>query len=637
MRTKQAGLVGWPVLALVLLIGWAVDARATAYNWDASGAAPLDDGAGNWNATGGANWNTGASYGAWGNGSFDTATFGVASGAAGTITVGTVNCGGMIFNAPGSLNYTLSGGTITRSAGTFSASTANLIWINSGSPTINSDIAGNGDIQFLNSANTITLNGVISGTDAAKQVNVRNAKVYFNNPNNSFVGIAGVGGGGGGTLYVGANAPSGSNGALGNSTVAVNVYGNGALLINGAYTVGRNIATYNDGSIIGGSTADSSVFSGNIDLNTSGNITFISNPNGTVTFSGNLSGANQIITPGNVGYSNGGDFILSGDNSGWSGNLVIDAGRFIIGSNTALGTSTATISVGRAQGSNSGRTDRRAGLLTQGAVTVTRNLDASGAAGQVWFGGTTADASSYSGTIVLSASQINYFTAATNGQVTFSNAISGGAITKIDTGTVVLSGTNTYTGGTTISAGMLVAGNTNALGPSGTITVSSNGTFGVGAGVTFTEAVTFNAGSGLGGSGTFNRGAAWTLLSNFRLTPGLSTNETGTLTVDTDNNALTAAAGTRLEIDFKADGSADQLVVAGTGSLALGTGNATLVLRGTIKGGSYVVAIAPGGITGTFNTPDTSELNTSDVNVTYPGDGTVVVAVLLKGTVVTIR
>ena len=88
---------------------------AGTYTWDASGGAPLNDGTGNWNATGGNNWSPdgGATYGAWGNTITDIAVFGVANGAGGTITVGTVNANGIIFNPPGSGNYTLSGGTIT--------------------------------------------------------------------------------------------------------------------------------------------------------------------------------------------------------------------------------------------------------------------------------------------------------------------------------------------------------------------------------------------------------------------------------------------------------------------------------------------------------------------------------------------
>ena len=79
-------------------------ASATTFTWDADGAAPLNDGAGTWDPTGGTNWNTGATFGAWGNTAADEAVFGVNNGAADIVTVGTVTANKLTFNAPGSGN-----------------------------------------------------------------------------------------------------------------------------------------------------------------------------------------------------------------------------------------------------------------------------------------------------------------------------------------------------------------------------------------------------------------------------------------------------------------------------------------------------------------------------------------------------
>src|SRR5439155_16275280 len=49
------------------------------------------------------------------------------------------------------------------------------------------------------------------------------------------------------------------------------------------------------------------------------------------------------------------------------------------------------------------------------------------------------------------------------------------ALTKAGTGTLILSGPNTYTGGTTLSAGTLKLGSTTALG-TGTLTISGGTT-----------------------------------------------------------------------------------------------------------------------------------------------------------------
>jgi autotransporter-associated beta strand protein len=59
---------------------------------------------------------------------------------------------------------------------------------------------------------------------------------------------------------------------------------------------------------------------------------------------------------------------------------------------------------------------------------------------------------------------------------TFSGIISGsGSLTKTGTGIWILSGSNTYTGGTTVAAGRLQTANTNALG-TGSVTISNGGT-----------------------------------------------------------------------------------------------------------------------------------------------------------------
>jgi autotransporter-associated beta strand protein len=51
----------------------------------------------------------------------------------------------------------------------------------------------------------------------------------------------------------------------------------------------------------------------------------------------------------------------------------------------------------------------------------------------------------------------------------------GGSVTKVDGGTLMLNGANTYTGGTALSAGTIVLGNDAALG-TGTLTVTGDGT-----------------------------------------------------------------------------------------------------------------------------------------------------------------
>ena len=110
-----------------------------------------------------------------------------------------------------------------------------------------------------------------------------------------------------------------------------------------------------------------------------------------------------------------------------------------------------------------------------------------------------------------------------------------GGLTKNGPGTLILTYTNTYTGGTTLNAGTLL--------------VSSTGTLP-------TNAVTVHSGATLGGNGTIN--GAVTLPSGATLAPGL--NGIGTLTL----NAVPSLSGTTLmEISKGATPNADQLVLSG--------------------------------------------------------------------------
>ena len=84
-------------------------------------------------------------------------------------------------------------------------------------------------------------------------------------------------------------------------------------------------------------------------------------------------------------------------------------------------------------------------------------------------GGTVTNGSSLPATLIL----------ATSGSTTFSGAISNGtgtvALVMNGTGTQVLTGSNSYTGGTTVNGGLLQFNANTAVPGSGTITINSGG------------------------------------------------------------------------------------------------------------------------------------------------------------------
>jgi len=138
----------------------------------------------------------------------------------------------------------------------------------------------------------------------------------------------------------------------------------------------------------------------------------------------------------------------------------------------------------------------------------------------------------------------------------------GGSLAKTGTGTLTLSGANTYTGGTTVSAGTLLVSNKTGSG-TGTGAVAVNaGTLG-GSGI-ITGAVTI---------GTTNGATAF-------LAPAGGTKRQATLTAQ---NGLTFNAKSTYTYSFRAKGNktrADQVVAMG---VTINAG-ATIVTQGTVQG-----------------------------------------------------
>ena len=143
------------VSVAIVLLSLGSSLNATTYYWSTSGSYPLTDGAGSWAATGGTNWlnYSNGTFGASGNSTGDIDVFGDLNGAAGTITVGSVSAGTIIFNPAGSANYLLTGGTI---------SLGSTITVNANA-AIASTIAGSAGM-IVNGGSTLTLTGSNSYT-----------------------------------------------------------------------------------------------------------------------------------------------------------------------------------------------------------------------------------------------------------------------------------------------------------------------------------------------------------------------------------------------------------------------------------------------------------------------------------------
>jgi autotransporter-associated beta strand protein len=258
----------------------------------------------------------------------------------------------------------------------------------------------------------------------------------------------------------------------------------------------------------------------------------------------------------------------------------------------------AVLFVGRSQGDNS-----TISLFGNGELDIGNNRATLG----VTIGSLAGNGLVFLGPRVLSIGSNNQST-------TFSGVIqdggdnqgTGGSLTKIGTGTLTLSGANTYTGATTVSAGTLVVSNMTGSGTgAGTASVNA-GTLG-GSGI-ISGAVGVGTGSG---SGAF-------------LAPAVGTNKQATLTIQ---SALTFNTDATYTYTFKAKkkkARTDKVMANGVtinGASFAFQG----IAQGTLKTGLILTAIsntAATPISGTFaNLPDGAILtvNGNNFQASYEG------------------
>ncbi|ECS4321574.1 autotransporter outer membrane beta-barrel domain-containing protein [Salmonella enterica subsp. enterica serovar Kentucky] len=344
----------------------------------------------------------------------------------------------------------------------------------------------------------------------------------------------------------------------------------GGTLINGGTLVASNVEALGTGDVTDNAT---------LALNTGG------------TFDNAISGSGQVVKSGDETLT------LSGTNS-YTGGTTISGGTLVATNVEALGSGDVT-------------DDATLELNTGGTFD-----NAISGSGQVVKSGdkmlTLSGANSYSGGTLISdgtlvASNVealgtgdvtNNATLALNTGGDFTNNISGsGQVVKSGDDTLTLSGANSYTGGTTISGGTLVATNVDAL---GTCDVTNSSTLELNTGGTFDNAI---SGSGqvvksgdetltLSGSNTYTGG---TLISGGTL---VATNVDALGTGDVTDNA-TLELNTGGTFDNVISGSG-QVVKSGDDTLTLSGANSytggTLISGGTLVATS-VEALGSGDVT----------------------------------------
>ncbi|WP_079948833.1 fibronectin-binding autotransporter adhesin ShdA [Salmonella enterica] len=236
-----------------------------------------------------------------------------------------------------------------------------------------------------------------------------------------------------------------------------------------------------------------------------------------------LSGAGSLVKTGT------GELTLSGDNS-YSGTTTITGGTLTADHADSLGTGTiansGVLQVGEGELENT--LSGSGSLVKTGTGELTLSGDNTYSGGTTITGGTlTADHADS-----LGSGDIDNNGVLQVGEGELKNTLSGtGSLVKIGTGELTLSGDNTYSGGTTIDDGVLIADNADSL---GTGAVANNGVLQVDANGAFELA-----------NVTTHSGATTALAAGSTLDAGQLTQEDGsTLSIDlgaaTDEAMITA-------------------------------------------------------------------------------------------------
>ncbi|QQL64666.1 autotransporter-associated beta strand repeat-containing protein [Salmonella enterica subsp. enterica serovar Othmarschen] len=391
------------------------------------------------------------------------------------------------------------------------------------------------------------------------------------------------------------------------------ISGSGQVVKSGDKTLTLSGAnSYSGGTLI----SDGTLIAGRVDVLGSGDVT----DNATLemntggTFSNTISGSGQVVKSGDDALT------LSGVNT-YTGGTLISGGTLIASNVEALGTgdvtNNATLEL-NTSGDFDNAISGSGNVVKSGADTLTLSGSNTYTGGTLISGGTLVA----SNVETLGTGDVtDNATLALNAGGDFTNNIGGtGRVEKSGDKTLTLSGSNTYTGGTLISSGTLVANDVNAL---GTGDVTDNATLALNTGGDFTNNI---GGTGrveksgddaltLSGSNTYTGG---TLISGGTLVAN-DVNALGTGDV-TDNATLMLNTGGDFINNIGGTGRVEK---SGDGTLTLSGANSytggTLISGGTLVAND-VNALGTGDITDNA----TLALNTGgDFNNAIGGSGKV--------------
>jgi CSLREA domain-containing protein len=417
-----------------------------------------------------------------------------------------------------------------------------------GSGTVTSSVAGTPTLSVGNTGNNGTFSGVIQNGSGTLALTKAGAGTETLTGANTYSGTTTISAG---TLQLGiANAiPNGSNVTV-TGTLDLNGLSDTIGALSGSGTV-DNLTAGGTPTLTVGNNNAGGTFSGVIKNNT-GTVSLTKAGTGTEILTGaNTYSGTTTISAGTLQIGNGGTSGTLGNAGALTDNAALTFNRTdtitvsnaISGSGSLTQAGTGTLILGAAD-TYSGATTISAGTLQLGIasaipngsnVTVTGTLDLNGLSDTIGAlsGSGTVDNVTAGGTPTLTVGN-------NNAGGTFSGVIQNTTgtvnLTKAGTATEILTGANTYSGTTTISAGTLQIGNGGTSGTLGTNAVTDN------AALVFNRTDIVTVSNQITGTGTLTQaGAGTVILTATNAYSGTTTISSGTLQVG--NGGTTGTLG----------------------------------------------------------------------------------------------
>ncbi|MCP5127842.1 MAG: autotransporter-associated beta strand repeat-containing protein [Gammaproteobacteria bacterium] len=431
-----------------------------------------------------------------------------------------------------------------------------------GNATISGAISLAGDATFYSKSNTsLVLTGTIGGGFGITKTGT--GTVSFRG-DNTYTGVT--------TISAGTIAAEHNN-ALGSTDGATLISDGATLALGGGLTIAEAV-TASGSAALSMSSGGATTLAGTVTLD--GDLTV-----STTTISSNLSITGQFTGAGSLTKTGSGTLILSNSsNSSVTGDMAVSSGTLSVMDDGNL--FKGTLSLG-------GSSKSAILAITGTGVTVDNAINLLG--------------NTSTGSTAISVGN----------DATLSGDLSGsGGFSKIGAGTLTLSGTNIYSGDTTIATGALNIATDSNLG-NGALLLGAGATLGISDSTTIAKSITLNGDASIivagdttlsgtisDGAGSFDlmKGGAGTLaLSGANNYDGATTVSAGTLQVAGDSSVsgggIVLADGSTLGITGASDITKAINLSSGAGNIDVDSGD-TATLSGVISGSGALNKVGAG-------------------------------------------